>query len=432
MNHGKEVIIYFANWYYGRKSSREGAEVCTIPWDKVSYVNHAFWYVEPDDGTTETSFQRRDAGLPPRTKFRLTSLTPDADLGKQPASELVEGLSKNHFEQYAHYAKLYPDVKILISIGGWTRCGWFSEMAYTQEGRDSFVKCCMDLLHTYPWLGGFDIDWEYFGGNPNGDRVSGEPDDQGCPIWGTSQEDCRNLAALAKQLKQTMDSEYGMGVKKLTACSCGSTWTLTCQNWGVVAPYMDMINIMSYDMAGVWDRKADHASEIFQTRAALDFIHNTYDVPYEKLCVGSPLYGTDMKMKALPEEGEIVGAIVEDVRPASAGVTETVLKNWESQAVSGYEIDWTSGKPKMGVSFQKGGRGWHMGFDEKRRGAYLWNDDENSDHYLWFVSYENPLSLQDKLDLIEEKNCAGMLVWEVSQDTLDHVMIGQMAENLLK
>ena len=72
-----------------------------------------------------------------------------------------------------------------------------------------------------------------------------------------------------------------------------------------------------------------------------------------------------------------------------------------------------------------------MGFDETRRGAYLWNDDRESPYYSWFVSYENAVTLQDKLDLIRELNCAGMLVWEVSQDTEDHVMIGQMAENLL-
>ena len=431
MNHGKEVIIYFANWYYGRKSSQEGAEVCTIPWDQVSYVNHAFWYVEPADGTTETSFVRRDAGLPPRTSFRLTSLTPDADLGNPCPSEIVDGLTKNHFEQYAHYAKLYPNVRILLSIGGWTRCGWFSEMAYTQEGRDSFVKCCMDLLKTYPWLGGFDIDWEYFGGNPNGDRVSGEPDDHGCPIWGTAREDSRNLMLLAKQLRETMAAEYGEGAKKLTACACGSTWTLTMQDWGLVAPYMDMINIMSYDMAGVWDRKTDHASEIVQTRAASDFIHSTYGVPYEKLCIGTPLYGTDMLMEQIPAEGLFLGVPVEPVRPASAGITETVLLNWEAEAVSGYEILMKDGKPTVGPAFNHGGTGWHMEFDSQRRGAFLWNDDPASPYFRWFVSYENAVTLQDKLDLIREQNCAGMLVWEVSLDTRDHIMIHQMAENLL-
>ncbi|MGM9548358.1 MAG: hypothetical protein ACI3V5_00725 [Faecousia sp.] len=39
----KEVIVYFANWYLDTKTAEEGAEVCSIPWDKVTCINHAFW-----------------------------------------------------------------------------------------------------------------------------------------------------------------------------------------------------------------------------------------------------------------------------------------------------------------------------------------------------------------------------------------------------
>ena len=42
----KEVIVYFANWYLDTKTAEEGAEVCSIPWDKVTCINHAFWAVE--------------------------------------------------------------------------------------------------------------------------------------------------------------------------------------------------------------------------------------------------------------------------------------------------------------------------------------------------------------------------------------------------
>lgn len=38
-------------------------------------------------------------------------------------------------------------------------------MAYTPEGRTSFVESCLDILEEYPWVDGFDIDWEYFGGS---------------------------------------------------------------------------------------------------------------------------------------------------------------------------------------------------------------------------------------------------------------------------
>ena len=47
-----------------------------------------------------------------------------------------------------------------------------------------------------------------------------------------------------------MDDAYGPGVKRLTACASASTgWTLPMQNWRLVSPYMDFVNIMTYDMA---------------------------------------------------------------------------------------------------------------------------------------------------------------------------------------
>ena len=109
-----------------------------------------------------------------------------------------------------------------------------------------------------------------------------------------------------------------------------------------------------------------------------------------------------------------------------------MLKAWEAEAVSGCTTEWVDGKPVMGESFDNGCTGWHYGYDAFNRGAYLYNDDEKSPYYCWYISYETPMTLQDKLDFIEQKGIAGLIVWECSQDTYDHAMISQMADNLLK
>ena len=428
----KEVVIYFANWYLETKTAEEGAEVCSIPWDKITYVNHAFWEIRPDDGSVETSWELLEQKKPPRTKFCIGSTLDKADFEDQTPSEMAEGLPRNHFAQYAVYAEKYPEVNILISIGGWTRCGYFSEMAYTAEGRHSFVESCMELMEKYPWIDGFDIDWEYFGGSKDGARRPEDDNDQGCPIWGTVEEDSENFGLLCKELRETMDAVYGPGVKKLTGCASASTgWTLPMQNWRLVEPYMDLINIMSYDMAGVWDHVTGHASREQHCRDAINVMHRGYKVPYRKMTIGTPMYATDLKMVKLSPSGSPVGAMVESTAPSKEEIYQEMLRAWEKEAVSGYAIDWVDGKPQIGESFQNEGVGWHYSYDKFLKGAYMWNDDPNSPYYLWYLSYETPVTLQQKIDLVKETGIAGMIMWEISQDTYEQDNIKQIAENLL-
>ena len=94
------------------------------------------------------------------------------------------------------------------------------------------------------------------------------------------------------------------------------------------------------------------------------------------------------------------------------------------------------GKPAVGEEWDNSENGsacgWHFAYDAKAAGPYLYNDDEASEYYQWYISYENPLSLQQKLDLIEQYNLAGMIVWECSEDTPDHQLIRQMGDFLLQ
>lgn len=433
----RQVIVYFANWNLNEKDAAAGGEVASIPWDSVTFINHAFWAVAPADGSTETSFERRNNAEPARTEFTLVSTSAETDYEDSAPSALDSTMERNHFAQYAAFSEQYPEVNIMISVGGWTACGYFSEMAYTEEGRTSFIQSCMDLMDAYPWIDGIDLDWEHPGGSNDGERLPENDLDQGCPIWGTQKEDTVNFAALVREMREAFDEKYGAGVKKITACASASTgWTLPNQDWPAAEPYLDYINIMTYDLAGDWDKATGHASGINGVKGAVAHFLGK-EIPAAKLNIGSPMYGTGFLMSGKINSGRIVGAPI----TVPSGIDKDTLtvdavQAFEAEAVSGYEIVLEDGKPAIGEEWDNSedgsACGWHFAYDAKAAGPYLYNDDEASEYYQWYISYENPLSLQQKLDLIEQYNLAGMIVWECSEDTPDHQLIRQMGDFLLQ
>lgn len=426
-----ETVVYFAGWHLGGEQPAFGGEVAGLPWDRITYINHAFWSVAPADGSTESSFERRASGAGARTSFCIQSMNPEGDLGDLGESSLVPGLPKNHFAQYAYFAEKYPEVNIMISLGGWTKSGYFSEMAFTPEGRASFAAACLELMEQYPWIDGIDIDWEYPAGSRDGERQPdpNDPGDQGCPIFGTASQDRENFALMLAELRAAMTERYGEGVKKLTACASGSVgWTLPCQDWAAAEPSLDLINIMSYDLAGIWDGITGHAASAVLGKGAAWYFQKQ-GIPVSKVCIGSPLYGTPFQMKEITLMP--VGSKCEPFKPIpTEECVQTQLRQWEAEAVSGYAVEYADGRYVMGQRFNNGGTGWHQCYDDRSGGAYLYNDDETSPCCKWFISYENPISLQAKLDYIRDKGLGGIIVWESSQDTEDYRMIGQMYENL--
>lgn len=410
----KQVVVYFPSW----KLQEEGGKVEDIPWEHVTYVNHAFWAIAPADGTKETSFERRDSGKEARTEFTIVSTDPQYDV--------------EHFKKYEEYSELYPDVNIMLSIGGWTRSGYFSEMAYTKEGRASFINSCIAVMEEYPWIDGIDIDWEYLGGSKDGERRPENSKEEGCPIFGTVSDDNKNFESLLAEMRMALDDTFVGHEKKLTAGASASTfWTLPQQKWDNFSPYLDYINIMTYDLAGLWEHRTGHASNFVGTKNALVYF-KLLDVPVSKLCIGTPLYATAYKMKDMPQNDVVVGAEIEDEKPTEKEIDAKMIRVFEEEAVSGYTLEHENERWVMGKSFDYGGLGWHYKYDNAKGAAYMYNDDPDSPYYKWYLSYENHLALQEKIDFILEKNIGGIIVWECVQDTMERDYIKQIADNLVE
>ena len=373
---GPGLTVYFPNWdiYQG-----EGFRVGDLPWDRLDCINHAFWKIEPRDGG-----------------YAIVSTDPWADIDPNNPEA--------HFYQYAEYAPLYPDTKVMLSIGGWTACGYFSEMALTEEGRASFIQSCLDTLEAWPFLDGIDIDWEH----PGIARAGGDGD-EGNPVRG---DDRTNYTLLLKELREALDARFGAGVKLLTVCAPADGSALLKQDHASIHPYVDRVNLMTYDMTGSWNARTGHHTALYGHTSADASVRYLLGqgVPAEKIAIGSPLYSHGWRMDAPGRS--VVGA------PAAS--------------LPGGQLTWRELRPIERAAVPEGTPGWHMGYDETAQAAYLWNDDPDSADHLVFYTYESERSLDAKLDFIRERGLGGLIVWQVHGDSAadDWPMITRMHNGL--
>ncbi len=66
-----------------------------------------------------------------------------------------------------------PGLRILISVGGWTWSGAFSDVSLTAQSRERFISSAVRFVERYK-LDGLDVDWEYPGQPGNGNTFRPE------------------------------------------------------------------------------------------------------------------------------------------------------------------------------------------------------------------------------------------------------------------
>ena len=166
--------------------------------------------------------------------------------------------------------KVNPDLKVMLSVGGWGS-GRFSEMAADKGGRRAFAEDCQRVVEEYG-LDGIDIDWEY--PTSSAADISASPDDTD------------NFTKLMKDLRKILGEDM-----LLTFASAASADYV---DFKKVEPYVDFVNIMAYDMAvAPKHHSALYDSEISggMTSDKAVKAHIAAGIPAEKLVLGMPFYG---------------------------------------------------------------------------------------------------------------------------------------------
>jgi chitinase len=271
-----------------------------------------------------------------------------------------------------------PGLTVLVSVGGWTWSGNFSDMALTSKSRNVFIESAIKFVQKYS-LDGLDIDWEYPG--MAGDHNRFRPEDK------------RNYTLLLKELRKRFDrEEKSLGRHLVTSIATGaSTDFLEHTEMAKVQRYVDTINLMSYDYyVPVWDKTTGHHSPLFTNpvdpkKVSADRTVHEFEsagVPASKLVLGVPFYG-----KVWANVPDIKHGLFQTGTEAPA--TYLPYSSLASLENNGYVRYW----------------------DASSSAPFLYNKDVQI-----FISYEDPESLAAKCKYVLDHKLAGIMFWEYSSD----------------
>ncbi|WEK20119.1 MAG: glycoside hydrolase family 18 protein [Candidatus Pedobacter colombiensis] len=164
----------------------------------------------------------------------------------------------------------YPQLKVLISIGGWGS-GRFSEMAAFEDNRNKFAEDCLRIINEYK-LDGIDIDWEY-------------PTSAAAKI-SSSPEDTQNYNLMMKAIRSKIGT-----TKLLTLASVADAKYI---DFKTIEPLVDFVNIMTYDMGNPPNHNAGLYRSKYTGWISVDegmTAHLNAGMPLNKLVLGIPFYG---------------------------------------------------------------------------------------------------------------------------------------------
>ena len=381
----KEIVAYYtgSNPTYLKVLEKNGSA------DKITILDYAFAIPLPDSsGNIIPAFPNAYSTYQ-EIYSKEMSIDGTADSSDQPL--------RGQLNQLRKLKARHPDLKIMLSIGGWGGSTYFSDLALTSESREKFINACIDFFikgnfpiennaggkgSTKGIFNGFDIDWEF--------PISGGPD-------GThyNANDRENMTALFALFRKKLN-----GINPnllLTAAVSARSWEFWKYNFNKDQQYLDWFNVMTYDNHGIWDSLTGHHTNLLSSpndpdwrKESLDhtvkYLLDSCGVNSDKIIPGAAFYGKGW----------------ENVEPNNFGLyqlgnAENVkhhirLKNYNDYSdivKEGYQICW----------------------DDLAMAPWLYNAKEN-----FFWTYDDVRSIALKARYVDAFNLRGLMFWSINGD----------------
>jgi len=303
---GPMKSAYFDQWgiygnaYYPKNVAQSGAasslKVITYAFENIDPTSHTcFESVKASDSTNEAD---PDAGDGAGDAFADYQKSYTSDISVDGSSDSWSQPIKGNFNQLRELKAEYPNLRIVLSIGGWTYSKYFSDAAATAASRQAFVSSCINMFikgnlptgisgdasggtgSAAGLFDGIDIDWEY-PASPDGHTGNDY-----------SAADTANYTALLAEFRTELDA-YGNSIGKhylLTAALPSGQDKIADIQPAAIAQYLDYGDVMTYDMNGAWE-----------TTGPTDFqdpLHSSPNDPAPVVAPGNEQYNIDETIKA--------------------------------------------------------------------------------------------------------------------------------------
>lgn len=396
----KEIVAYFPEWgvehqpYYLKHIEEAGSA------DKFTIMNYAFGVPTPDS-------TGKVVVLPMSAYYAYEQLY-TADMSVDGIADDSTQVLHGQFNQLKKLKSRHPQMRVVVSLGGWLGSVHFSDAALTPESREIFVDSAINLFikgnipvekgegAAAGIFDGIDIDWEF-------------PVSDGPPGIKHNENDRENLTELFKLFRNELDKIDANLL--LTAAVPAREHQLDNFNLREDQKYLDWILIMSYDFVGSWDTQSGHHTNLysaekdsnyFGAESSLDssvkLLKEKYGVVANKIIPGVAFYGRGWKItfpanNGLFELGTAAPGIYEDGFDYYRDLIPLIGKN--------YKAYW----------------------DDKVNAPYLFS---KQDSIFW--TYDNLRSIKLKTNYVLDNDLRGIMFWEITGDDEKGTLVNTIHE----
>ncbi|KAI0242584.1 hypothetical protein L0F63_000531 [Massospora cicadina] len=300
-------------------------------------------------------------------------------------------------------------VKVLMSVWGWLGSQKFTGVARDAEKRKRFINNMLTFVRKN------NRSEEKY---PDGWNLDGIDLDLGCPERAEAEsnvltsDDSANYLTLLKELRDTLDGEFSNGSKLLTVAACVKPFDdPDDKNKTIVsgyAKYFDFVNIMPYNNLGSWSKttgpNTPFEADIAKDSDSYSFIQAIDDwlkagFPADKLTAGLAFHGRDLITEV-------------DMNKTQKNIYQPIKKSNYSGTYNYDSLREFALRSHNGTYV-----GYSRYYDNVTQTPWLFQLSKKK-----FISYEDPQSLQVKVDYAKERKLLGVMCWNMAHDYKDELL----------